>query len=200
MGKWTVFTLVFGFMSMAGTPLLKAADFNYEDYDDTLYKDKSYIDQSLDEFDKRLGRVKPEHDQYADLDESHDYRPKDQKKWQYQGDDDYSLKDPAPEYGDKFQDKWDDRHAHKKHHKNYQHHGRYGRQCMHPGQIRRHLISEGWHDFVMLRQGPRRVRMLARNYDGRQFRLVVQRCHGEIIRVRPVRRHWTWRQRRRHFE
>lgn len=67
-----------------------------------------------------------------------------------------------------------------------------GNYCMHPRRIRRRLSKRGWHDFEMLRDGPRRIRMLARNYNGRKFRLVVDKCDGNIVRRQPVRRHFGW--------
>ncbi len=64
--------------------------------------------------------------------------------------------------------------------------------CLHPRQIRRSLTKRGWHDFEILRERPRRVRMKATNYNGRRFRIVVDKCDATIIRRHPIRRHWSW--------
>lgn len=64
--------------------------------------------------------------------------------------------------------------------------------CLHPRQIRRSLTKRGWHDFEILREMPRRIRMKATNYNGRRFRIVVDKCDATIVRRRPVRRYWGW--------
>lgn len=140
-------------LTFAGTA--SAADFDYDEYRDGRYKDRSYIDKTLDEYERRTGQHKKHH--YQDYGHKHK----------------------------RHGNKWDERYE--------GHYGNYA--CLHPRQIRRRLIKRGWHDFEILRERPRRIVMRATNYNGRRFRIVVDRCDAHIVRRKPIRRYWGWNNR-----
>lgn len=132
-------------LSMAAfSSSVSAADLRYDEYRDGRYKDRSYIDKTLDEYERRTAKYKHNH---------YDGKPRG-KHWRDNG------------------------------------YGHYA--CLHPRQIRRRLVKRGWHDFQILRERPRRIVMLATNYNGRRFRIVVDKCDADIVRRRPIRRYWGW--------
>ncbi len=70
----------------------------------------------------------------------------------------------------------------------------YGRSaCLPKPLIRARLIDRGWHNFELINRRPNRVRLRATNFKGRRFHLVIDRCHGHIIKKRPVRQYWGYR-------
>lgn len=62
--------------------------------------------------------------------------------------------------------------------------------CLPQDLLRHRLIESGWHDFRHIANGGSRIRLLATNYNGRRFRLVIDACTGVIIKRRPLRRFW----------
>lgn len=143
--------------AFAGTAI--AADLDYDEYRDGRYKDRSYIDKTLDEYERRTGQYQKHHYQ----DEGHQDK----------------------RHGNKWGNKWGDRYEN----------GYGNNACLHPRQIRRQLIKRGWHDFEVLRERPRRIVMQATNYNGRRFRIVVDKCDAQIVRRHPIRRYWGWNNR-----
>ncbi len=78
------------------------------------------------------------------------------------------------------------------HRNNYHYENRYydDDYCLPRRAMRARLIDRGWHDFEFLNRGANRIRLLATNYKGRRFRLVLDNCTGEVIKRRPLRRIW----------
>lgn len=158
---------------MVNSGIASAADFIYDDYEERIFQDHSYIDKSLDDFDKRVGRYNHRTD-YADLQSNRDYSGK------------------GDSYSTKPHDHKHDANGNCIIHDDVATQNDVIRKCMHPRKIRRTLIQQGWHEFKFLKEGPRRIRMLATDYDGQRFKLVVDRCRGSIIRHRPMRRFSRW--------
>lgn len=134
----------FAFTAAALTTSVSAADMDYDEYRDGRYKDRSYIDKTLDEYERRTAQYN--HNRRGDRRHGENWR--------------------ADNYGNQG--------------------------CLHPRKIRRRLIKRGWHDFHILKERPRRIVMLATNYNGRRFRIVVDKCDAHIVRRRPIRRYWGW--------
>lgn len=228
MVKTAALCLLTGLIVSGGSAFGLAADVTHDDYDERIYKDRSYIDKSLDEFEKRIGRYPPG-EQYADLASERDYRPDEQDygaedydpgaKDQYDQEpyERHSLKDEKPyekesykdpedlkngfreeRYRDEYAAPYNKRRHARKYWREHRWQHRHARHCLHPGKIRRILKRDGWHDFELLQQGPHRVRLRATDYDGRRFRLVLNRCNGEIVRARVLRRYQAWRHSRNH--
>lgn len=145
-----------------------AADLDYYEA-----KDRSYIDRTLDEFERKTGQGR---------------FYKDQQKWDYENEEyknnkeQYDLKDHSHLDNAPYQ-----KHKRHKFERNWQD------ECLPKRKIRRSLIKRGWHDFHILRRGPRRIKLLATNYNGRRFKLVLNACTGHIIRRVPMRKYWGWR-------
>lgn len=173
MNKLPLYGAVFAVLTLAGSTIYTgsqavAADLNtYEGHD------RSYIDRTLDEFERRTGQYSTRQYKHYD-DETY--------KTQYNK---YGYKKHVTDDGD-----YDDRPKHK--FDKYDDEGSWREGCLPIRKIHRSLIKRGWHDFHSLNEGPRRVRMLATNYNGRRFKLVVDKCSGEIIRRRPMRKYWAW--------
>ncbi len=189
MGNLKRLSLLTSLITLLGTGSAYAADIDYGDYDERIYKDRSYIDKSLDDYEKRTRHHKhgydEQYDNYADLEKDEPYSEK-----QY---DQGSLKDnPDDEYAE-------NQYSHRRHKRDSYNRDSARHQCRHPGKIRRELTREGWHDFKFLNQGPFRIRMIATNHNGRRFRMVINRCSGYIVRLRPLRRYWGHRQRARNY-
>lgn len=202
--KTMVLTLCVGLPSGAA---LQAADATYHDEDKQIYRDGSYIDKALDDFEKRHGHNRLGQERWVRKDT---YHPDDQsdrfathERDSYEKGHSYSEKDTplyqndpyAEDYDKSFKDRPKHQHDHQDLSKAEQCEKpqRYTYSCLRPRQIRRHLRAKGWHDFHMLRKGPHRVRLIARNHRGRQFKLVVDRCDGVILVRRPVRWSRSWR-------
>ena len=155
-----------GFLSsciiLGGSSLAQAADIGYDGYDEKVYQDHTYIDKTLDDFEKRNGIYKGDKFQNEDDDYA-------EKK---QGLKDYDLRADRDE--------------------NCVREDQITLECLHPRQVRRRLVRRGWHDFKILREGPRRIKMVATNHNGRRFKLVISRCDGVIVRRRPLNRYWGY--------
>jgi len=61
-------------------------------------------------------------------------------------------------------------------------------RCVPRRIIRRRLRAEGWHDFCDFRPRGPIVLVRARRPSGRPFNLAIDRCSGEIVEARPLRR------------
>lgn len=160
-----------GFLSscviLGGSGLAHAADIGYDGYGEKVYQDHAYIDKTLDDFEKRNGIYKGDKFQYED----DIYNEKDYSEKKH-GLKDYDLRSERDEKCERDE--------------------QITLECLHPRQIRRRLVRRGWHDFKILREGPRRIRMVATNHNGRRFKLVVSRCDGVIVRRRPLNRYWGY--------
>lgn len=75
--------------------------------------------------------------------------------------------------------------------RSYNHSDDYDNYCLPKHKIRRRLVKRGWHDFDLIGQGPDRIRLAATNFNGRRFKIVVDRCNGNIIKRRPLRAYWS---------
>lgn len=146
-------------VALMGVQLATAADLEYYET-----KDRSYIDRTLDDFERRTGQR--QYNKYEDhkndysRNKGHSYNAKPnykQRHWQ----------------GYEQNRKWQD-------------------ECLPKRKIRKKLIKRGWHDFHIIKRGPRRVKLLATNFNGRRFKLVINACAGHIIRRIPMRRYWGW--------
>ncbi len=148
-------------LAMLCSKSVLAADLDYYDR-----KDRSYIDKTLDDFERRTGQYR-----YTE-----------------------NLKDgfkPDNKYSDYKYDKYGKGRWHKNQYdQDRWNKGHWKDGCLPQRKVRRRLIKRGWHDFEVLNEGPRRVRLLATNYNGRRFKLVIHRCSGEILRRKPVGRYW----------
>ena len=147
--------------------IANAADLDYYEA-----KDRSYIDRTLDEFEKKTGQRR---------------FYKDERKWDYENE---SYKNHKEQYDLKDHSHAEKAPYHK--HKRFNYERDWNDTCVPKRKIRRKLIKRGWHDFHILRQGPRRIKLLATNYNGRRFNLVLNACTGHIIRRKPMRRYWGW--------
>lgn len=58
--------------------------------------------------------------------------------------------------------------------------------CIPRGEIRRHLIREGWSDFHNLELRTSIAFVRARSPSGRLFELKVDRCTGHVVRAEPL--------------
>lgn len=169
MNKIPLLGAVFTVLTLAGVNLLAGKQAMAADLDTYEEHDRSYIDRTLDEFERRTGQYSTK--QYKNYDDE-PYKANSYKKQPYKNDD------------------YEDRPKHK--FEKYSNNGNWSEGCLPIRKIHRRLIKRGWHDFHRLNEGPVRIRMLATNYNGRRFRLVVDKCSGEIIRRRPMRKYWTW--------
>ena len=64
--------------------------------------------------------------------------------------------------------------------------------CVRPHKIRKRLIRRGWHNLNVVNVNRRVLRVKATNYNGRRFVLRVDRCDGDILSRRPVRKLWRY--------
>lgn len=158
-----------------------AADYYEDDYE-RIYQDRTYIDNSLDEFEKRNGKYRSDYS-YDDEDRYNKYSSKDSE---YKYNKDYSGKDGYKGHSQALETEncerpGPDERAY------LQDNGPIA--CLHPRRIRRNLVKYGWHEFQILNENARRIRMLATDHYGRRFRLVLDRCQGAILRRQPLRRY-----------
>ncbi|MCB1549431.1 MAG: hypothetical protein KDJ41_16625 [Hyphomicrobiaceae bacterium] len=58
--------------------------------------------------------------------------------------------------------------------------------CVPREVIRRELVRRGWHDFQDLELRPRVAVLQARQRSGAVYRIVVDRCTGEVVRARMI--------------
>jgi hypothetical protein len=63
--------------------------------------------------------------------------------------------------------------------------GRAQGYCMYPNQIRRMLRYQGWHGFRVRKLTPS-IAIIHTNRNGMRYRLKLNRCTGEMIRVKPL--------------
>lgn len=159
MNKFKIISATTLICALLGASIAKAADLDYYET-----RDRSYIDKTLDDFERRTGKKPRFEDDYKDEYESKNYKS--------------------------HKERFDYKHVPQDHYK-------YGyrdwrRDCLPKRKIRRSLIKRGWHDFHILKERPRRIKLLATNYNGRRFKLVLNACTGEIIRRMPMRKYWSW--------
>lgn len=67
----------------------------------------------------------------------------------------------------------------------FRHHNRKRRHCMNPHEIRNWLRYQGWHGFRVkkLTSG---IAVIHSHRNGARYRLKVNRCTGELLRVKPI--------------
>lgn len=145
--------------ALLGGTIAKAADLEYYET-----KDRSYIDKTIDDFERRTGQ-----------------RP----HYKYDDKDNYE-KEKYKSHKERFDYK---RNSYNRHEYKYRD---WPRDCLPKRKIRRSLIKRGWHDFHILKDRPRRIKLLATNFNGRRFKLVLDACSGDIIRRKPMRKYWSW--------
>ena len=76
---------------------------------------------------------------------------------------------------------------------------RFDRVCVDRTQVRRNLNQQGWYDFSDLRvNGPALV-VDARNRNGQEYRLWVERCSGRILSAEHIGRRFDRHLHRRGF-
>ncbi len=178
-GSVTSFIIVFGFgVAQAGDFITD--EYNDNSYNENVYKDRSYIDKTLDDFERRTGQIqtgKYQKNQYDDnfRDESRD---EDRYALLKQGAKDYNLQKDFTLKNDSDE--------------NCERREQIAVRCLHPSKIRRRLVRRGWHEFRILKDGSSRIRMVARNHNGRRFKLVVSRCRGRIIKLKPLHGFGGW--------
>jgi hypothetical protein len=63
--------------------------------------------------------------------------------------------------------------------------GRAHGYCMYPNEIRRMLRYQGWHGFRVRKLTPS-IAVIHSNRHGMRYRLKLNRCTGEMIRVKPL--------------
>lgn len=63
--------------------------------------------------------------------------------------------------------------------------GRAHGYCMYPNQIRHMLRYQGWHGFRVRKLTPA-IAIIHSNRHGMRYRIKLNRCSGEIIRVKPL--------------
>jgi len=63
--------------------------------------------------------------------------------------------------------------------------GRARGYCMYPNEIRRMLRYQGWHGFRVRKLTPS-IAIIHSNRHGMRYRLKLNRCTGEMIRVKPL--------------
>ena len=63
--------------------------------------------------------------------------------------------------------------------------GRAHGYCMYPNEIRRMLRYQGWHGFRVRKLTPS-IAIIHSNRHGMRYRLKLNRCTGEMIRVKPL--------------
>jgi hypothetical protein len=158
MNKLSIISMTTLICALLGGTIAKAADLEYYET-----RDRSYIDRTLDDFEKRTGQRPTYKDDYAkhNFNDRHNYKDKEYKQEDYR-------------------------------HEGYNHKRHWQRDCLPKRKIRRGLIKRGWHDFHILKERPRRIKLLATNYNGRRFKLVLNACTGDIIRRMPMRKYWGW--------
>jgi|GEM_PF-6934010 len=158
MNKLSIIAVTTLMCSVLGGAIAQAADLEYYET-----KDRSYIDQTLDDFERRTGQ-RPS---YNDDEGKHNFNDRQNYK-----DQEYKT--------ERFR------------HEGYNNKRRWQRDCLPKRKIRRVLIKRGWHDFHIIKERPRRIKLLATNYNGRRFKLVLNACTGDIIRRMPMRKYWGW--------
>lgn len=155
MNKLSIISMTTLICALLGGTIAKAADLEYYET-----RDRSYIDRTLDDFERRTGQ-RPNY--------KNDYK------------NDYEV-EKHKSHKERFDNK----------HDAYDHNRGWRESCLPKRKIRRVLIKRGWHDFHILKERPRRIKLLATNYNGRRFKLVLNACTGDIIRRIPMRKYWGW--------
>ena len=90
----------------------------------------------------------------------------------YQG---YKPYRNAPGYG----------HRRNRHGPNYGRHNRRHRYCMSPNEIRQWLRYQGWHGF-RLKKLTSGIAVIHSHRHGMRYRLKINRCSGEMLKVKPI--------------
>jgi len=191
MRNFTILGSVTSFIIVCGFGAAQAADYAGDDYNDNIYqdgiyqdgdyqdnvyKDRTYINKSLADFERRTGQLqtdKYKKDQYDD-----NFSDEDRYALLNKGTKDYGLQKDFTLKNDKAE--------------NCERTEQIAVRCLHPRKIRRRLIRRGWHDFRILKDGASRIRMVARSHNGRRFKLVVSRCRGRIIKLKPLHGFGGW--------
>ncbi|GAA6212304.1 hypothetical protein NBRC116602_20450 [Hyphomicrobiales bacterium 4NK60-0047b] len=155
MNKLSIISMTTLIFAILGGTVAKAADLDYYET-----RDRSYIDRTLDDFERKTGQRPTYKNEYKNDYEDERYKS--------------------------HKERFDNKHNRYEQEKNWRRH------CLPKRKIRRTLIKRGWHDFHILKERPRRIKLLATNYNGRRFKLVLNACTGHIIRRIPMRKYWGW--------
>ena len=212
MSKQLFMSLMISVALSGGGPIALASESDEINESTRIYQDSNYIDKALDEYERRYDpnykhrqkTYKPEQTyKYEGYEHEEPYKNNqsahnDHKIDPYAKDtfsNDPYEEEPYgedPYVGDRGK-RFNEPPSHKPH-RRYSKREQCEKQetpaytCLRPRQMRRHLRANGWHDMHLLRKGPHRVRLLARNHRGRLFKLVIDRCEGHILAKRRVLR------------
>jgi hypothetical protein len=86
---------------------------------------------------------------------------------------------PGYVYGDRDGPHYGERHASRYPRPDW----RQAEHCLHPGQIKRRLVEDGWSEFQDVDANARVARVRARRANGDLFALRIDRCTGDILKT-----------------